>query len=247
MIGIPGLSIPRRRRAAASYPLLNNLVAYWNLDEASGQRNDSHTSGLHLTDNNTVTSATGPDGGTAASFAAASSEYLSRASSSAFDLATGNFCAAGWLYLTTKSTVELDALSIVIGRDNTTATRDWRLGYSNFGGSNAFGFSVSNGSSVAAVQTAGASTGQWYFVVGWRDGASIYLQVDGGSVASQALAITPANSSNPLQIGRVLPFYSNGRHAFVGLWSRILTAAERTWLYNSGAGRNYAAVAAYTG
>jgi hypothetical protein len=39
--------------------LLTSLVAYWNLDEASGQRNDSHINLLHLTDNNTVTSAAG--------------------------------------------------------------------------------------------------------------------------------------------------------------------------------------------
>lgn len=36
-----------------------NLQAYWNLDEASGTRNDSHSTN-HLTDNNTVTQAAGP-------------------------------------------------------------------------------------------------------------------------------------------------------------------------------------------
>ena len=33
----------------------------------------------------------------------------------------------------------------------------------------------------------------------------------------------------------------------VMLWGRVLTAAEWTWLYNTGSGRTYAAIAAYTG
>ena len=37
-----------------------SLVSYWNLDEASGTRNDSHSTN-HLTDNNTVTNAAGKE------------------------------------------------------------------------------------------------------------------------------------------------------------------------------------------
>ncbi len=33
----------------------------------------------------------------------------------------------------------------------------------------------------------------------------------------------------------------------VAIWARVLTADERTWLYNAGNARAYAAVAAYTG
>lgn len=39
--------------------LKTSLISYWNLDEASGTRNDSHGAN-HLTDNNTVTQAFGP-------------------------------------------------------------------------------------------------------------------------------------------------------------------------------------------
>ena len=36
--------------APAATPLLTDLIAYWDLDETSGTRADSHTNGLDLTD-----------------------------------------------------------------------------------------------------------------------------------------------------------------------------------------------------
>lgn len=44
-----------------------SLVSYWNLDEASGQRNDSYSTN-HLTDNNTVTNAAGKEPAPTANF-----------------------------------------------------------------------------------------------------------------------------------------------------------------------------------
>jgi len=44
----------------AGSDLTTNLIAWWNLDEASGTRNDSHGTN-HLTDNNTVTQGEGVD------------------------------------------------------------------------------------------------------------------------------------------------------------------------------------------
>jgi len=75
------------------------LVSYWNLDEASGNRADSHGSNT-LTDNNTVTSATNgyPANlpGRVASFVAANSEYLSL--SSGIAELDDQFTLAGWVY-----------------------------------------------------------------------------------------------------------------------------------------------------
>ena len=43
----------------ATKPSIADLLAWWQLDEASGNRADSHTGGYTLTDNNTVTTAQG--------------------------------------------------------------------------------------------------------------------------------------------------------------------------------------------
>lgn len=61
---------PYRRTRGAVSPLLTSLIAHWKLDEASGTRNDSHGTN-HLTDNNTVTTATAKLGTNAAQFTAA--------------------------------------------------------------------------------------------------------------------------------------------------------------------------------
>ena len=37
----------------------------------------------------------------------------------------------------------------------------------------------------------------------------------------------------------------DGRLDQVGVWKRVLTADERTWLYNSGNGRSYTEIVAY--
>lgn len=81
--------------AAITLPVLaqdqGDLIAWWPLDEPYGVRYDSH--GDHdLTDNNTVLSATGVQGG-AAAFNADNSEYLSYHGT----LATGSFTAVAWV------------------------------------------------------------------------------------------------------------------------------------------------------
>jgi hypothetical protein len=73
-----------------------SLVAYWRLDEASGNATDTKGSST-LTDNNTVTSAAGKIS-TSRQFTAANSEFLSIADNAA--LSTGNidFWIGGWIY-----------------------------------------------------------------------------------------------------------------------------------------------------
>ena len=80
--------------------LLNGLVSWWDLDEASGTRFDSHTANdvNDLTDNNTVTQATGKVGN-AAQFTAANLEHLSKSSASNLGADDRDFTWAQWIYL----------------------------------------------------------------------------------------------------------------------------------------------------
>jgi hypothetical protein len=94
------------------------------------------------------------------------------------------------------------------------------------------------------------STGTWYFVVGWRDSANLEIRISINDGAYDSGVDDPITTDgNPFVIGAyhdgTVPF--NGRMAYVGYWKRVLTADERTWLYNAGAGRTYAAVAAWGG
>ena len=75
--------------------LLNDLVAYWPLDEFSGTRSDSHFRGIDLTDNNTVGSATGVNN-SGSDFIEPNEEYLSTTNTGSF-ITTGSVTLAAWV------------------------------------------------------------------------------------------------------------------------------------------------------
>src|SRR5688572_29665368 len=87
----------RRPRLAAPSALLTSLIAHWRLEETSDTRFDAHSTN-HLTDNNTVASATGKLG-TAASFTAANQESLAIADNAALSMGDLDFTLAGWVYI----------------------------------------------------------------------------------------------------------------------------------------------------
>lgn len=77
-------------------PQLPNIEGLFQLEEASGNRIDQSANTNTLTDNNTVTSGTGKIG-TGASFAEATSEYLSIASGSLTGLNNTTFSISAWI------------------------------------------------------------------------------------------------------------------------------------------------------
>ena len=97
--------------------------------------------------------------------------------------------------------------------------------------------------------------GKWHHVAAWADAEAgvISLQVDGGTVDSAALgaAVVPNPTDVPFLIGCVLsssglPYQgcTNADLEEVAVWDRPLVAVEREWLWNGGAGRHHADVAA---
>src|SRR5438876_10841799 len=95
--------------AASNSTLLNGLTVYYALSNTS----DATGGGLTLTNHNTVTFSAGKVGN-AANFVAASSQYLSRADSAAFQMGTGDFSVAAWVNFT--SSANRDIISYEIGR-----------------------------------------------------------------------------------------------------------------------------------
>jgi len=76
--------------------LTDNLISFWGLEETSGTRVDAHGTN-NLTDNNTVTSATGKVG-TAGQFTNANSEYLSITDNASLSTGDIDFSAQAWVY-----------------------------------------------------------------------------------------------------------------------------------------------------
>jgi hypothetical protein len=229
--------------ASVSSEFLTGLVSYWKLDETSGTRADSHGTN-NLTDNNTVLSAAGIISN-AADFEQSNSEYLSAASNSTLQTGNINFTFAGWFKLESTTNPQ-----VIIGKDvdSPGGSRDYVI---YFLPSTGLTFFINGGGlSTTEVSTTGLTftVGTWYFFVAWHDAAAdtLNIQVNDGTVFSSSTGGTVPNASGAeFRIGAMaynsVEMYFDGLIDEVGFWKVVLTPTQRTYLYNSGAGRTYPA------
>lgn len=217
--------------------LLTNLISFWELEESSGTRVDAHGSN-DLTDNNTVTSNTGKIN-TAADFTSGNSEYLSIASNSELQTGDIDFTMCLWVYLDV-----LGAQRPLMGKWNNASPNVEYLIF--FDPSTDFAFIVRDtGDTTNTLQSATTfgtpSTATWYFIVAWHDAIAntLNIQINNGTVDSSAYSNGVKSGGQAFELGRNGSLYHDGRIDQAGLWKRVLTATERTWLYNGGNGRLY--------
>ena len=232
-----------------SAAVIDNLVAYWSLDEASGNAIDAAT-GNDLTETvGTIASTTGRVS-TARDFEATETEYFAIADNA--DLSTGDidFTIAAWVQLESKPATEMDIVSKFETSGN---QREYRMRY--FNTTDRLTWTVdSNGATPVTVSWGSApSTATWYFVVAWHDSVNnvIGISVNDGTPVTSAHTVGVLNGTSPFHIGALgraaATFYWDGLIDEVGLWKKVLTAAEITWLYNAGNGRSYAEIQAEAG
>lgn len=227
--------------------LTDSLVEYWPLNEASGSRAGSHA-GLTLTDENTVLSTTGKVYALAADFDSASNERLSRLDEAS--LSTGNidFTIACWAQFESKGANR----TLAAKADNGGAGNvEWSLIFYN--GQDRINFQVNSGAGflnkteIKADNFASPPLSTWFFVVGWHDATAdtINIQVNDGTANSAPYTFGCYDNAAPFVIGDsgFLEFW-NGLIGPVMFWKRVLTASERTTLYNGGNGLTYAQLVA---
>lgn len=208
------------------------LVSYWNLDEVSGARADSHGTNT-LTDNNTVGSATAVAGAmhnVAASFVAANTEWLSVADNASLDHSTTpGFTLGFWSKLMAGTDY------VFIDKDDNAAQREWLLNGTVF-----YHFDQAGG--FKFVNTAIPQDGTWHMTLIWWDSVDtkLHCQVDNGLVVDELDTLANlAHKTSPFRIGVAVGGYTNGVVDEVAIWHRALTSDERTELYNAGAGKFY--------
>lgn len=236
---------------AAALGLKTNLIAWWELDEASGNRADSHTNALTLTDVNTVTSNTGVGGvGTAALFASPNTEYLFRADGTEISMGDLDFTIAGWFYLTADPGA--DAWVFCKGPAVSLPTVAYGLVFNNT--NNLMRFSVGNGTtsgSITATTVGTPADATWYFFCAQHDSVAntIHLQINTTAQTPVSYAGGSYDEGEILTLGRqgaLAVNYWHGRMAKIAIWKSaagaggVLSAAQITALYNGGAGLSYA-------
>jgi hypothetical protein len=229
--------------------LTDNLVSYWKLDEASDgsgavTRVDSKASN-NLTDNNTTASAAGVIGN-GADFEASNSESLSIADAAQTGLepGSGDFSISFWFKPESQPPIWSE-YQLFSKWDNPSEARSFYLSYNwaNGGTDKRLNLSVSADGSGSTNNHSLAQTlvnGTMYHIVFAWDASlhSLEIFVNGSSIGTDASGTLTSiyNGTAPVVIGGP---GADGIVDEVGYWSRLLTSAEVTSLYNSGAGLAY--------
>jgi len=228
--------------------LVTSLTAFWNMNEASGTRNDGFGK-INLTDLNTVASASGKLGN-AAEFVEANSEALAGPDTDAVEFFNTDFSVTCWVFLVNTS-VSPDFMTFVSKHDATALNGEYFLGF--LPTENRFRWHVSNSSgtqtSLDADNFGAPATATWIFLRAWYDASSQRM----GIAVNETLTDTTAHlggaksGGNPIMIGansggtggNVIRNFSNFRIDDVGIWGRVLTSANHTDLFNAGAGNTF--------
>jgi hypothetical protein len=221
----PGIQVAQS--GAAASPLLTDLVSYWKLDETSGTRFDSVGTN-NLADNGGVGSTIGKVGN-AALFDG--SNYLSTNTV----LSSGPFSVSFWI---NPDTVTRDPARI-ISRYRIAAPADqaWSAYLRDDDALIDVGPTTLTIPSIASAET-------WHYFAFWYDDVAqeIGIQFD-TTILTTPQTTGYVNTNVDFTIGTLAggptgPSFRGGVDE-VGIWSRVLTAAERTQLYNGGAGLTY--------
>jgi len=233
-------------------PLTNGLISFWELDELSGLRADQViASGNHLTDNGTVTQNPGKVG-QAAQFVRANNEYLSRASNPSLQCGDIDFTIVAWIYMDSKA----DNNRIMV-KDNTSpaGARDYLTTYrfttDRFEG---FVFKPTDVAVNVVANTFGSPLiATWYFFVCWHDATADTLNIsinNGGTDSVATGGALQAAGGAEFRLGSAAFDGAvgslDGRLDQPDLYKRVLTAADRTFLYNNGNGVSYADIRRYS-
>ena len=234
---------------SATSTLTDGLVSYWPLNEASGTRSDSHSNSLDLTDNNTVGQGTGNVYANAADFEETNSEYLTRSSTDL--LQPLSFSISMWVKpedltgsvtpLISKHDSMESQQSYILYYYPPTAKLYWAIYESDGAGS------PGGSTPQASTGSSPMSSGSWYhIVVTCDDQNQSQLILNDGTPFTASLTDSMYQSSSDFGIGAyfsegspISSAYFDGLMEAVSFYNRVLTAAEITSLYNSGAGLKY--------
>ena len=228
--------ITRHRRKYHSSTLLNGLVLWLPLNEASGDAIDISGNGRNFTQSGTVSAGAGKISGARGPFSV--SNYFSRTDASIDPISSWSFNC--WFFLTTRTaTVNL------FGKDNPTVAGNRQLILQAYnagsGQANAGLFKATDVTTL--VQMAPASTGSWYNFNAYHDAPAKTLGIrmnGGGWTTATYTGSLQAATANPVTVGNRPGAGADapvtGLLDEVGWWNRVLTAAEFAALYNSGSG-----------
>lgn len=218
--------------------LADNVVAYYKLDESSGNASDSAGS-YTLTNNNTVSYSSAKINN-GANFGNANTDK-SLTTTQTLGIDGGNITISLWVKMLAEITggVEVFAEQAI---STGTKTR-YKIQYDYNSGTPRLQFQrVKSGVAAQSVDyeiTLGTSN--WYHLVLTYNSTNIEGYVNNSSVGTTAASGSGTSGSGGFTIGvdNVLSNYSSALIDEVGVWSRAISSTEVTSLYNSGNAKQY--------
>ena len=149
----------RHREVTSAIDLTAGLVAFWKLEEGSGNRSDEGPNSITLTDNNTVGQDASGKIGNAADFISANAEFLSSTDANLFRGDT-DFSWAGWVKFDNAAT----SRAVLGSWQNASSDREGMLTYEGGATPKRWAWHMRNGGTATEVQLEETlSNGVWYF------------------------------------------------------------------------------------
>jgi hypothetical protein len=220
--------------------LVDNLVAYYALNTGA-LTTDSSGGGFTLTNHNSVAEGTAFLGTTSADFGTANTNKNLRIDNNLG--ATGSVSVSLWIKMRTE--IASGTNGIFCHGVATTNVHN-AVAYQYNGGTRrlAFNRQRQNTSNNVFYHTATLGTANWHHIVYTYDGSTMKGYYDGTEVVSQALSGNGASGGlNNFTLGWDrgvwVSSYASAEIDEAGVWSRAITGAEVTSLYNGGVGLAY--------
>jgi hypothetical protein len=219
--------------------LKDNLVAVWELDEASGNAIDVHGPHDATETDGTIGAASGPSGLSGArDLESADTEWFAVADHDDLSGADVDWAVCGWFHIESAGT------RVVVSKWLTTGNqREFQV----LTISGILRFTVSgNGTAATSVDdTTSLSTATWYWFCCWHDAAAntINIQLNNGTPVSIAHSTGTLNGTGNFVLGAQSAGGSpwDGLLAQIAYWKgRYPTSDERAEIYAAGAGLPYA-------
>ena len=228
---------PYRYSAAADTGIKAGLVAWYDLEEASGTRSDAHGS-LDLTENGTIGSATGKVGD-AANKASAGTDSLYHADNASFSI-TGDMTIAGWINFSSAT----DNFALVSKWLGTGNQKSYILYKPSGLRTLRFIASADGSASSITLESTARALDTWHFVVvKFVAGGTSTLYIDNASVDTGTAPSIIADTTSRFELFSFNTSSVSSRAGLidsVGIWNRALDSSELTTLWNSGSGVAYA-------
>jgi hypothetical protein len=232
---------------------LTDLVLSCELNEASGNGIDLHSTNTLIETSGTIGAAAGPGGVDGSrDFESGDTEYFALADNAGVSMGDIDFTVEIWANAESLAG-EMDLISKYETSGN---QREYRIRFEPI--AMRFQFAVSPDGSggftgVSANNLGPPSTGTWYQIIAWHDATNnqIGIKVNNGTADTASHSTGVFDGTSPLHVGALgraaVTFYFDGLLSKLRIWKRMLTSQEHTDLYNGGNGLAYSAFGGATG